>query len=587
MTATATSTLLLLVGYGVAIGLTTSLAVYCLFQRSTRVATAFGACMVAVLLWSLGAFGRLLAPTETIWYAWTLVMYLGVSTTSVLLFVFAVLYTGRGSYLDASRVALLFAVPSASLLLLATDPGHDLFFAGVTEVPFGNATVFTTASGPWFWVNALYSYVLFGAATALLGRFAASNHRVYRRQALLVLAGAAVPWAVNVAYLFSFGPAFPVDPTPVGFAVGGGLLAYAVFRVGLADLTPVARSAVVEAVDDAVVVVDDHDRVVDLNPAAEALLDDPGDAGSGEVVGRPVSEVAPDPLLKEGEDPGVVTVEGTERWYRARELPLDGDGSVLLASDLTDQMRRRRQLREQTERLEEFTRVAAHDLRNPLNAITGYVELARETDDVSHLERVPPAAERIETLIDDLLTLGREGRVVEETAPVSLLGAAQIAWENVDTGAATLETADDGVLLADEARFTQLLENLFRNTVEHSATSDRPAGEDTGRGGEDVTVRVGALPDGFFVADDGTGIPTESRADVFEYGYSTHGGTGLGLPVVRSIAVAHGWEVAVAEAADGGARFEFTGAEVREPFARGAAIDAEVAEADGTRRRSP
>lgn len=579
MTATATSTFLLLVGYGVAIGLATSLAIYCLLRRSTRVATAFGACMLAVLLWSLGAFGRLLAPTEAIWYVWTLVMYLGVSTAAVLLFVFAVLYTGWGSHLNARRVALLFVVPAASLLLLATDPSHDLFFAGVSEVPFGTETVFTTESGPWFWVNALYSYVLFGGATALLGRFAASNHRVYRRQALFVLAGAAFPWAVNVAYLFSLGPAFPVDPTPVGFAVGSALLAYAVFRVGLADLTPVARSAVVDAVDDAVFVLDGDDRVVDLNPAAETLLEGHEGSASGDAVGRPVSEVAPDPLLAAGDDPGSVTVDGTERWYRTRELPLEGDGSVLLASDRTDQMRRRRQLREQTGRLEEFTRVAAHDLRNPLNAITGYAELARETGDVSHLERVPPAAERIETLIDDLLTLGREGRAVEETAPVSLLGAAETAWGNVETGGATLETVDDGVVLADEPRFVQLLENLFRNTVEHGAGG-------AGRG-EEVTVRVGALPDGFFVADDGTGIPTESRADVFEYGYSTHGGTGLGLPVVRSIAVAHGWEVSVREAAGGGARFEFTGAEVREPVTRGGAERAGAVGADGPRRRPP
>jgi signal transduction histidine kinase len=120
-------------------------------------------------------------------------------------------------------------------------------------------------------------------------------------------------------------------------------------------------------------------------------------------------------------------------------------------------------------------------------------------------------------------------------------------------------------VLADEPRLTGLLENLFLNTVEHGSTSpDSQTRRDAvSHGGEDVTVRVGVLPDGFYVEDDGTGIPTESRADVFEYGYSTHGGTGLGLPVVRSVAVAHGWEVTVTDAANGGARFEFTGAQVR------------------------
>ena len=96
--------------------------------------------------------------------------------------------------------------------------------------------------------------------------------------------------------------------------------------------------------------------------------------------------------------------------------------------------------------------------------------------------------------------------------------------------------------------------------MEHSSTSSRPEADDAvSDADEGVTVRVGSSTDGFFVADDGPGILPEERAEVFEYGYSTHGGTGLGLPIVRSIAVAHGWEVSIAERTDGGARIEFAG----------------------------
>jgi hypothetical protein len=144
-----------------------------------------------------------------------------------MLFVFASLYTDRGPSLTPRRVALLFVVPGASLALLATNPVHGLFFESVRSVPFGGVTVFTTESGPWFWVHALYSYLLFGAATALLAGFAVDTHAVYRRQAAAVLAGAFVPWLVNVAYVLRVPPAFSVDPTPVGFAAGSALLAYA------------------------------------------------------------------------------------------------------------------------------------------------------------------------------------------------------------------------------------------------------------------------------------------------------------------------------------------------------------------------
>jgi signal transduction histidine kinase len=93
-----------------------------------------------------------------------------------------------------------------------------------------------------------------------------------------------------------------------------------------------------------------------------------------------------------------------------------------------------------------------------------------------------------------------------------------------------------------------LLENLFSNAVEH----------DDG----DVTVTIGDTADGFYVADDGPGIPEERREDVFEAGYSTaEDGTGFGLRIVGQIARAHGWSVRATGSAAGGARFEIGGIE--------------------------
>jgi signal transduction histidine kinase len=76
-----------------------------------------------------------------------------------------------------------------------------------------------------------------------------------------------------------------------------------------------------------------------------------------------------------------------------------------------------------------------------------------------------------------------------------------------------------------------------------------------------VTVTVGGLPDGFYVADDGEGVPPADRDRVFERGYTTGDGTGLGLSIVEQIVGAHGWSVRATESEDGGARFEITGVE--------------------------
>ena len=591
------------VGYVVAAALATSIATYGIVHRNNRVARTLGGVMGALLLWTLGAFWRLFAPSRVVWYGLTALMYLGVAVTTVLLFLFVMRYTNREQYLNRRRVAALFFVPLVTIAAIVTNPEHGLFFEKIRPVAFGGEDMFVATLGPLFWVHTTYSYLLLAAGTLLLFGFALDHGRVYRRQSLAILGGALVPWAANVVYLLYVDPSFPVDPTPVGFAVGGVLVAYAVFGTGVTNLTPAARSAVVDAIDDAVFVVGREDELVDLNPAARRLatVEDP--------LGEPVAAVAPESVLDASEGPRSVTVGGETRWYRLREVALGDDVRVLLAVELTEQVRRERQLREQNRRLEKFTRVAAHDLRNPLNAIDGYTKLARETGDVSHLADVDGATDRIEALVDDLLTLGHEGRVVEETAPISLAATAERAWAEVDTEGATLETVDDERILADKGRLGRLLENLFANAVEHgstspqsqaredagsenasepsvadapedavergstsppsqaredavehSSTSSRPEADDAGSDADEgVTVQVGPSTDGFFVADDGPGILPEERAEVFEYGYSTHGGTGLGLPVVRSIAVAHGWEVSIAERTDGGARIEFAG----------------------------
>jgi signal transduction histidine kinase len=223
-------------------------------------------------------------------------------------------------------------------------------------------------------------------------------------------------------------------------------------------------------------------------------------------------------------------------------------------------------------RHERAASVLAHDLRNPLAVLKGSLELAESTGDPEQFERCYAAVDRIETLVDDLLTMARADRVVDDPAPVDLGALATQCWETVATGDATLSVDTERTILADEHRLRQLLENLFRNSVEHGSTGSRPqAGDSVEHGGNGVTITVGDLADGFFVAGGGPGIPAGDRDRVFEAGYSAiPDGTGLGLAIVREITEAHGWDVTVVEGAEGGARFEFTG------------VDTDTAEDNGT-----
>ncbi len=222
-------------------------------------------------------------------------------------------------------------------------------------------------------------------------------------------------------------------------------------------------------------------------------------------------------------------------------------GHAIESAQREEKLRRReRELQRENDRLETVASIISHDLRNPLNVCTGHLELAREECDSEHLDRVGSSLDRSIAIIEDMLTIVKQGKSIEGVTPVSLEALAGKCEQNVETADADIRLESDCAFEADADRVRHILENLFRNAAEH--------------GGPDVTVRVGRLDDGFYVADDGPGIAPGQREEVFEVGYSNSSeGTGFGLPIVEQVADSHGWDVTVTESRDGGARFEITG----------------------------
>jgi len=224
--------------------------------------------------------------------------------------------------------------------------------------------------------------------------------------------------------------------------------------------------------------------------------------------------------------------------------------------------------RRSRERTEQFAGLVSHDLRNPLTVAQMRLQLVtkllrrgappqegdRSEVDRSEVERqlavIGRALERMEAVIEDTLAVARSGRSLRagDLTSLQLREIAEAAWEQSGTDEATLQVEADLCVQAHEGRLRQLLENLFRNAIDHV--------------GAGVTVTVGAMEDGFFVADDGPGIPPGARAKVSAPSYtSREEGTGFGLSIVQAVAEAHGWTVSATASRAGGARFEVTGVE--------------------------
>jgi signal transduction histidine kinase len=255
-----------------------------------------------------------------------------------------------------------------------------------------------------------------------------------------------------------------------------------------------------------------------------------------------------------------LVTDDDQRWVRTIGVPVTEDGEVVglrgSIQDVTDRKERERELERTNERLDEFASLVGHDLRNPLQVAESRLELVGDEydDDQGHLDAIERAHSQMESLVENLLALARTGGSVEDPERIDLASFARQCWDTVETGDARLAVDTDRTVEGSRTQLRRLFENLFHNSVEHGATG--PSGADAS-----LTVTVGDCtdPPGFYVADDGPGIPPAQRESVFEPGHSTDDdGTGFGLSIVQEVAEMHDWQVTVTESDAGGARFAFT-----------------------------
>ncbi|MFB6228184.1 MAG: histidine kinase N-terminal 7TM domain-containing protein [Halobacteriales archaeon] len=472
---------------------------------------------------------------------------------SVLFWVFTARYTDRQDLLSVRYLVPIVASGAAMAALPALNPA-ELFWTDMTLYTQGSFTRAKVTFAPLFWGFMAYVFIVVGGAHVYIVRELMDSFAVYRRQlgAMAIVGG--VEFALVILFLSDHTGVVPsLNPWPYLQLVTYNMVFVAVplgwsyFRESLFDLQPLTRQAVVEHMDDAVLVFDENDhlrhsnaharRLLGLDPAVSAtegmpveavfgdqpeLLDiyrghredtTPGDTTGSETPGLPeLTDSLADGDAKttvlessDGDDP---------RYYDFRVSAIrsstgDSIGTVVVARDVTVRRRQRELLKEQkrelerkNERLDQFVSTVSHDLRNPLAIAKGRLELARTEFESEHLAIVEDTHDRMGALIDDLLVLSRAGRTVEDPESVALAAVATEAWEYVDAVDCELVASIPAAtsVTADRDRLLHVFENLYRNAAEHN---DPP-----------LTVRVGMIDDhdenqttGFFIEDSGSAIP--------------------------------------------------------------------------------
>ena len=511
-------------------------------------------------LWATFHVGYLAGPTASIQYVFYMLgLIVGLATVGPWLY-FCSAYTGRSLHHNRTYQAVGVAVFLGIVSVKLTNPIHGLYFtAAEATVPF---SILVVQHGVLHWLAMGLAYSL--ALVGIFMMFELFDQVDYNTKPLVGLVGLTMlPLTFDIVGFVS----------PQLLDLTYSALGVALFAVGALFIYTNRFETIQLAgqYDEPVIVLDDDDDIHDFNRSAARLF--PALEGR---LGEPLAEVCPELAATTRNREVYEHTDGDEtQYFRPTRNSFSANnvqiGLLLVLSDVTDEERYRRQLEAQNDRLEQFTGMVSHDLRNPLNVAQGNSEIIYEllemakTDDGYEplsdetLDTVGNSAkvlsntlDRMERLIDDLLVLARQGQAIDSCEVVSLATIVENCWEMVDHKNAALIVDDDITFAVDPDRLQQLFENLFRNAIEH--------------GGEDVTIRVGVLDgDGFYVEDDGPGIPEEKRETVFDSGFTTNrDGTGFGLAIVREIIEAHGWTVSLTDSDEGGARFEVTNIEIND-----------------------
>jgi PAS domain S-box-containing protein len=266
-----------------------ALALYGWRRRPPRGLIPFITLLLTLTVWSLGyalELGGVGLPTKVFWAQFE---YLGIVFIPVAWLAFALQFVGSGEWLTRRKIASLLIVPLVTLVLVWTNGLHHFYWVNVATQQHGTFVTLAPTYGIAFWVFAVFSYVLLLVGTGFLIRALFQSPDHYRGQMAWMLTAALLPWVGNALLLTGLSPLPGVDLAPFAFSLSTVAAAWGLFRFRLLELLPVARGAVVEHLQDGVLVVDSQDRVLDLNPAAVRIFGIP----SQRVIGQPLDALLP------------------------------------------------------------------------------------------------------------------------------------------------------------------------------------------------------------------------------------------------------------------------------------------------------
>ncbi len=332
------------------------IAVYAWKNRRGQGVLSLAGMMLAVAGWlfTSGLVSTSQTPEQE--RAWVNPRYFMLTAMLAFFITFAIKYTGREKWLTKTRLALIFAIPLVTQIIIETNPWHHLFLVDVHFSPDGMLMgLDSVVYGFAFWFHTIYSYSLALIGIGLIAQMSIHTFPLYREQAIILIIGILPPLLTSVIDAFLLIPGLKHPLAPLGFAFMGLAFAWTIFRRRMLDIVPVARDKVIESMSDSLIVLDSHENIVDINLSALQLLG----AESSQIIGKPAAQVFHrwHEVVEQyrgqayTECDMMLPVDGLDRWFDLRASPLidrhgRSNGRMIILRDITLRKQTEDQLRE-------------------------------------------------------------------------------------------------------------------------------------------------------------------------------------------------------------------------------------------------
>lgn len=549
-------------------------------QQSARFFLLFASIIAGFML----AYAlELLSADLALMLVWLRFEYIFSLSAPVVWLLFILAYCGHDAWITKRTIILLFVVPAIHLLAVWTNEFHYLNWATVGVQYANGLAFFDRTYGPIFWIGTIYLYCVVIVATVMMIVFIARSPNLYREQISALILAVILTWLGHLLTIADLTFVPNLDLTPFGYALACGPIVWSLLRYRLFEVMPAAHDMVVRSMSDAVIIIDTSNRVVDLNQAAEKLIN----KKASDVIGQSAAALmpqSPDVLaryrdVRDAQGELVIGTGDQQRYLDLRISPLYDRGGqfrarIIVLRDMTATKRAEKmitlyasELEERNRELDAFSHTVAHDLKSPIAVILASVDVARivEASRITPrldetLRQIESSAHKMIEMIDELLKLAKLRDIQESVTTVDVSNVAKATLERLKTdiharGIAVEISADMPAAVGHALWIEEIFANLISNAIKYIG-KDNPAPR---------IIICGSHQEQFNryeVQDNGVGIRPEDRDSLFEKFTRFHqgeaSGIGLGLSIVLRMVRRLGGTVGVESEPGKGSTFWFT-----------------------------